>query len=810
MPVVSYLPAEILDYVETHAPSEESAFGISQRELAKALGYHPSSMSRPLADLVKEGLLRTQRGIVRGGQRKQFVYALTEEGRANLRKQTQDVPLLSGALPPPPNPFLGRKEELRELMTYSQGGGAIVFVEGPSGMGKTALVSRHLRRMKAGKVPFWFTIRPGMSPRQFAVSLAHALASLGAQQLAYYSQLPRQPVGREVADLAQRALGARELITVIDDFHAAPADMRRFLQEFVEGLARGRQDLFFFLGHEPPFFGNPDLPAHHLVVGGLDRASAHELTDRRGGLADRFESVYQASLGSPLLLQLAVSTPGVEATQLALPAAVVERMPVTEQLGLLPLALANEPVPPSFLVEVGGIDMERLAQLTQAGIVQRASEGRLELLQAVRMALMTKVTPAAEREAHLKLAAFYGRSHRAESVRERFLHLAAGEAWRQAADMLVRQERILLSLGYSDSLRNALRHLGLALPKGTARVRALRAEANLLRLHSEYAEAILSLRRAVVEADRDPRVETDCLLGIVELYVRMRQIDEAERALQLAREKAPSSRRFDVYLTLSEARIVEARGDLVRAQGMFQQAFQYGKKWRVPDLALEGVAAWSRIASLGGDRDVALALVEEALPDARNSGRLDIVFNLLLVRARAYAELDQKERAEAEMRLIRVEAEALGYLNQLTYTLSGLCAMAVDGGRWAEAVAHARQAIALAERLGNDVVLGHTLALLGASEQRQGLPQDALEHAERAVTVLSRLAPSDSLVVARSYLSEAYLEVGKLKEAREQYEAALGLAESMGMTWWKDQVQKELEVKLRSTEGGGLATGATP
>ncbi len=35
------------------------------------------------------------------------------------------------------------------------------------------------------------------------------------------------------------------------------------------------------------------IPVHKLTVGGLDRVAAHELTDRHGGLADRFEHVYQ-------------------------------------------------------------------------------------------------------------------------------------------------------------------------------------------------------------------------------------------------------------------------------------------------------------------------------------------------------------------------------------------------------------------------------------------------------------------------------------------------------------------------------------
>ena len=217
----TYLPVEILDYVETHAPSPESVFGISQRELAKALGYHPCSMSRPLDSLVTEGLLSAHRALVREGLRKQLTYWITQQGRLRLHRETREVPLLSGEIPPPPHPFLGRKDELAQLMDFAREGKALTFIDGPPGMGKTALISRHLRRIKQGRIPFWFTVRPGSSPRQFAAALSHALSFLGAQQLAYYAQLPRAPVAREVADLASRALGNRTLAAVIDDFHVA-------------------------------------------------------------------------------------------------------------------------------------------------------------------------------------------------------------------------------------------------------------------------------------------------------------------------------------------------------------------------------------------------------------------------------------------------------------------------------------------------------------------------------------------------------------------------------------------------------------
>src|SRR5262249_36550966 len=103
-------------------------------------------MSRPLSELVEKGLLTKHRANVRGGQRKQLVYELTERGRSQLSKQTREVPLLGNELPPPPSPFVGRTRELRELLNYSRQGPEVVLVEGPSGIGKTALVSRHVRR----------------------------------------------------------------------------------------------------------------------------------------------------------------------------------------------------------------------------------------------------------------------------------------------------------------------------------------------------------------------------------------------------------------------------------------------------------------------------------------------------------------------------------------------------------------------------------------------------------------------------------------------------------------------------------------
>jgi tetratricopeptide (TPR) repeat protein/DNA-binding MarR family transcriptional regulator len=799
--VQTYLAIEILDYVQTHAPPEDSPFGISQRELAQAMGYHPCSMSRPLQALVREGFLGAARRLVRDGQRKQLTYRITETGLARLHKETREVPILSGEIPPPPHPFLGRREELADLAATVRGSsGGVVFVDGSAGMGKTALVSRHLRETRRGRIPFWFTARAGSTPRQLVTALSHSLQALGAQQLAYYSQLPRPPTAKEVADLVARTVGGRQLIVVVDDAHLSAPELRRFLRDFTVGLVRSGGHRVYFVSQEPPMFEVPSLPTHHLEVGGLDRAAAHELTDRGGGLAERFENVYQSTLGSPLLLTLAVRNPDVSGPASALPAGILRRLPPEEFRALLPLAIANEPLPQSFITEGGLLAPARVHELSRTGILHGTLQGQVEILQVVRSAILGQARPLEEREAHQRLASYYGRSHRPDSVRQRFLHLVDAEALRPALQLLGQQERVLLGLGYSETLRAALRHLATSLPRGPNRLRALTVEVKLLRQHSNYAEAVSALRRAIDEADDDPATTCQCHLAIVDMLLKLRQVPEAEAEFEHAGKVGALNRRLQAFFLLTEARLTEARGNKREAEGLYKTAFEFARRNKVTDLGLEAIAAWTSLSELyGGQHEQTLQVIATALPQARAEGRVDIVFNLLLARSRAYSVTGRPDLAEPEMQSVRSEAERLGYSNQLAYALSGLAALAFEGNRLDDGTNYAKQAILLAERLGNDLVLGHTLGLLCTAELRMGIQsgetsflQDSIAHGERGVEILGRLPHSDSLAIGHAYLAEAYSQRQNEPKALEHFAAAVALSEELGLGWVVDSLQDQL------------------
>jgi hypothetical protein len=363
--------------------------------------------------------------------------------------------------------------------------------------------------------------------------------------------------------------------------------------------------------------------------------------------------------------------------------------------------------------------------------------------------------------------------------------LVDGQDWKTAAHLLAQQGRLILRLGYSEALRSAHRHLATMLPRGTARVRVLESEARLLRAHSDYAEAIVSLRRAVSDSSEDPRSQCENLLGLVDLHLRRRDLDQVQ-------------------------------GDNRLAQERYEAAFNSAHRARSTELALESIAAWSSLEERQtGEGTIRLA--SEALPEARQANRPDLVFNLLLVRARAYIRNGRQQLAESDLKEIRADAEALGYVNQLAHALSGLATIAGSAERWREAIGYAEQVNSIAERVGNDLLLGHTLGQLCALETRlaqkeknEALVESAIQHGQMGVEVLGRVAPSDSLGLTHSYLAEAFVQIENTPKAVAHYRQAMAIATQLKLTWLRDTLVSELGKQLlRLDPGLNLQDGAT-
>jgi hypothetical protein len=74
--------------------------------------------------------------------------------------------------------------------------------------------------------------------------------------------------------------------------------------------------------------------------------------------------------------------------------------------------------------------------------------------------------------------------------------------------------------------------------------------------------------------------------------------------------------------------------------------------------------------------------------------------------------------------------------------------------------------------------------------------KDAIVHGERSLEVLAKLPPSDSLVLAHTYLSEVYADQHDRERASQYYNKAMELVNQLQLPWLKEKILIELKPKI--------------
>jgi WD40 repeat protein len=184
--------------------------------------------------------------------------------------------------------FFGRSEETRHLVdlvqpTLSHGSGRWVTIVGPSGSGKSSLLSAGLLPSLASAPERWVvvpTFLPGTRPtRQLAMSLARALAARGSQGLA--SDLE--------STLADSSAGSAALVEVARDLSDARGNAAKVLiaidqaEELISRTGPREQQTFLRLlkgatGEDSPLWVICTLRSEYLSTA-PERAGFSEVTD---------------------------------------------------------------------------------------------------------------------------------------------------------------------------------------------------------------------------------------------------------------------------------------------------------------------------------------------------------------------------------------------------------------------------------------------------------------------------------------------------------------------------------------------------
>ncbi|MDE1835678.1 MAG: AAA family ATPase, partial [Euryarchaeota archaeon] len=338
------LREDILAFLATRPVSGDVADGISRDDLAKRLGYRPTSVWGVLKELEALGDVVSVRAHVPGAPYRRQVFRLTEEA---LRRVSADAVPIPKGLPELAEPFVGRAKELEQLHRLYKKGGLCV-VDGVPGVGKTALVRCSLRFVWGSRLLIWTTLR-GISPSGLAARIASEVAALQRQGLAERPSVSSD--GGEGSCISNIVRGSPVgVVWVLDELQDAPPEtllsLREALDVFVPGSSHSA---VLVTQRELPWSLSGDVS--HLVLRGLSRREALTLTDALGLPEDRFEVLYQGTLGNPRFLRQGIGTP--QGGEELFADTVLSSISAEQRRALLPLSLTWVRAPQAWAIASG-------------------------------------------------------------------------------------------------------------------------------------------------------------------------------------------------------------------------------------------------------------------------------------------------------------------------------------------------------------------------------------------------------------------------------------------------------------------------
>jgi tetratricopeptide (TPR) repeat protein len=227
-------------------------------------------------------------------------------------------------------------------------------------------------------------------------------------------------------------------------------------------------------------------------------------------------------------------------------------------------------------------------------------------------------------------------------------------------------------------------------------------------------------------------------------------IGHAEAAVAMAET---ANHAFTLYFGLFDlGRAYLRRGDLPRATRVLQRGLDHCQMWRF-DGAIPLVGAALGVAHALAGRPEALPLVARAVAEFRHRQPHNRPAFILLCAGMAY----------------------------------------LWAGRIEEATSHAREALALARRLGARASEAHALCLAGdvASTVTAGA-EDADAHYYQALALAGQLGMRPLVAHCHLGLAKLYRRTDKREQAQEHLTTATTMYREMGMTYWLEQAEGEM------------------
>lgn len=640
------------------------------------------------------------------------------------------------------HPFFGRPEERRILRDWlrSESNATAVLI-GVAGIGKSALLANLLA--DAGRPFLLRRVYPHDDAHGVLSSLADFLARQGRRRLKAVITRPAYDPIEAAAVLRTDLSGC---LIAIDDLHASPA-ADALLRSVLEVPANTK--VLVATRKQPTFYDSLAVGSGRILevpLEGLDRtASAELLRSRASSLSSKdVEHVIAATHGHPLALELFAAS-GLDAGSVATERYVVETI-------LDGLDDASEGLLRTFAVlrrparspEALGATLSQLRRLSSRALLQHREEGYL-IHDLVKDFFLRRMSDPARREAHARAAAYW--ATRADGLEEAHHRIEAGDIEVAAARLTA------VGSAYTESARAGdLEAALLQIPRDATLDRIL-VETQMFLGKFEAARTVLE--KTVASGKTTDRVRARIHLGRIE--TRLGVYKDAKATLRQAVEDS-----IGIHSPEIEGEALRALGGVERRLGDIDAAVDHlghaanvlpdGSRERIRTLTDLGVALIAR-----GDLPGAKARLLEAAATVRRATREEaaIQINLGIVLSQ---QGDTKEAAATFARSADI-ALATGDVRFAAYALAN----AVDNFLRMEAIdaaaSNAERALALANTIGDPLVMSTAHANLGLVFAKRGEWAKAEEQLLGSVEMIHRLDNPYSLATR-------YAEIARLYEAQ--------------------------------------------
>jgi DNA-binding CsgD family transcriptional regulator len=642
--------------------------------------------------------------------------------------------------------LLERGHELTVLSRAAALPGSLAIVEGPAGIGKTAIVDAVVSMSASADAPSVLLARASELERNFAFGVVKQLfeprlSALSAEELERVFAGAARPAQRIFADepvtdfgtddvafavlrglheLSARLAASSHLAVVVDDAHWADRPSLRFLAFLGKRLDRAALSLVISVRE-----GEPNAPADLLDELRLDRRAmmvkprplSRDAIARAvratvaGEVDDKFvASCHRASAGNPLYLRellLAVresSAPAaadlIDRLRDSWPRSIaryvlrrVERIGPDAPSLAAAMAILGDGASLRLAGRLAGIDPGRAARLARAlsEVEILSSEDPLAFVHpVVRLAVERDISPDRREDLHSEAAKLL-LSERTDhdGACAHLLALGPGErSW--VVDALRQGARVALSRGAPEVACSYLSRALSEPPADHLRVRVL-CELALAEEHVGSQAAIEHLREALDDARAEERGEV--ALQLAGTLASLSRSAEAVEVLtgELARAVGPQHK-TRLLVALSTAGIVEPTPAVIDAlKTLAREVPPYPE-----GQAVLAVAALSAVAA-GRPAEQGLALAERALamgPLRREDwGPAGAMFWAVGALLSTLIECDAFDRARATIEHVLGEVSAAGHVRGLWQAHHHLALLEQRLGRLAAAEANARVAL---------------------------------------------------------------------------------------------------------------------